>query len=660
MSRLPFAQDRQAFERGSERVPGGQEERDEEDRGEDECLSWPPALAGRGRDNHRDAWGSLARTEVGRVAAAALYRDLCGLRLREKLRPLGGRRIDGPRIARAPRPLLAQVEGYGDTLCRVAPFIVRRSTRLRLRAELPARAAGVGGGRRPAGRRPRTLQCRPAQGKSFFLNDMPVTTPSAWGFYGRRDELDRLQEILRRKRWFFLKISGRRRIGKTSLVQQALQAEGRDKVLYIQVPDSDPAGVVSAARDFYALFGVEGPLPVDLRSLASSIGALARRGFVVAVDEFQYFHRKALFEFTSHLQLEVDGLVRDAANVHGGLIVLGSIHTEMAALLEDRSAPLFARLTHDIDLPHLDIASVLEMLRAHSDATAERLLFLWNLFEGVPKFYRDAYEEDVLGAERDELLRELFFSSSSPLRSEAENWFLRELRGRYDLVLKFIARRPGCTNGEIIAHARSVEVDRDKQVGGYLKVLRERYRMVEQLQPVFAKPTARNGRYYVSDNFLRSWLAALAAPAASVNFRPLDDLVREADGRLVEAEGHGLERLAGTLYEERSRKGLAGFRLTRRVQGFWDRGDTEVDLVALNDDERTVRLGTCKRTAERLTAHYARFDGHVAQFLEHARHLQGWRVEKVAVTTRHSPRTRRAAARAGYVAEDLDDLTSGM
>ncbi len=489
---------------------------------------------------------------------------------------------------------------------------------------------------------------------------MAALTRGEWAFYGRGEELNTLREILRRRRWFFLKMSGRRRIGKTSLVQQALEAEGRKKVLYIQIPDSDPAGVVSAVCDFYALFRIAGPRPTDLRSLAVSIGELVRRGYVVAVDEFQYFHRKALFEFTSHLQLEVDRLSRDAAGARGGLIVLGSIHTEMAALLEDRSAPLFARLTHSLDVPHLDIASVLEILRAHTEPTPERLLFLWNLFEGVPKFYRDAWEEDVLGASRRDLLHELFFSSSSPLRTEAENWFLRELRGRYDLVLKYVARQPGCTNGEILGHARSVDVEHEKQIGGYVKVLRERYRMVDQLQPVFAKSTARSGRYYISDNFLRSWLAALAAPAASVNFRPVHELVREADERLADAEGHGLEQLVATLYEERSRKGLEGFRLTQRIQGFWDRSDTEIDLVALNEQDRVVRLGTCKRSAGKLASNFARFDGHVARFLELTAQVRGWRVEKVAVATRHSTATRRAAERAGYIPQDIEGLTANL
>ena len=38
-----------------------------------------------------------------------------------------------------------------------------------------------------------------------------------WEFYGRRDELGGLLEKMRRDRWFFG--AGRRRIGKTALVQ---------------------------------------------------------------------------------------------------------------------------------------------------------------------------------------------------------------------------------------------------------------------------------------------------------------------------------------------------------------------------------------------------------------------------------------------------------
>jgi hypothetical protein len=44
-----------------------------------------------------------------------------------------------------------------------------------------------------------------------------------------------------------------------------------------------------------------------------------------------------------------------------------------------------------------------------------------------------------------------------------------------------------------------------------LKVLMERFGLIERKLPVFAKPEAKHSLYYVTDNFLRSWLAALVA-----------------------------------------------------------------------------------------------------------------------------------------------------
>ncbi|MBL8843725.1 MAG: ATP-binding protein [Planctomycetes bacterium] len=485
-------------------------------------------------------------------------------------------------------------------------------------------------------------------------------TPFKWGFYGREPEIRELRDRIDRRRWFFLRITGRRRIGKTSLVREALERSGAARVVYIQIPDSDPAGVVAAARDFLEMFGVRDELPHDLRSLATTIGRLAEQGYVVALDEFQYFARKALYPFTSQLQAEVDRLSARASQVTGGLIVLGSIHTEMTALLDEQSAPLYHRVTDKIELDHLDIASLLELLDAHADREPHRLLFLWNLFEGVPKFYRDCWEQRALAADRRALLQRMFFSSSSPLRTEADHWFLGELRGRYDLVLKYISRHPGCSNGEVLNHVRQVEPEREQQLAGYLKVLDEKYRMVERLQPIFAKPTSRSGRFYVRDNFLRSWLAALSTAAASTHFLPLAKLLDQADERLAAAEGHGLERLAATLYEERSRKGLGDFPLTQRVRGFWDRGDTEIDLVALDEESRVVRLGTCKRAPAKLIADLPRQEGHVARFLADQPRFADWRIEKVAIAPRLAPADRAAIEAAGFIPQDLVDLTEGL
>lgn len=57
--------------------------------------------------------------------------------------------------------------------------------------------------------------------------------------------------------------------------------------------------------------------------------------------------------------------------------------------------------------------------------------------------------------------------------------------------------------------------------------------MVERRLPIFAKTKARSGRYYIRDNFLRAWLSALQRPVSATAFRPLEELIAQADDRLA-------------------------------------------------------------------------------------------------------------------------------
>ena len=117
-----------------------------------------------------------------------------------------------------------------------------------------------------------------------------------WKFYGRTDQLAMLTDMFDRQRWFFAKVTGRRRIGKTSLIQQAIAKVASEKpVLYVQIPDSEPVGVISAISDALDTFQVPTerfPRPIDLNQLAKMIESMAEAGYVIVLDEFQYFNRK--------------------------------------------------------------------------------------------------------------------------------------------------------------------------------------------------------------------------------------------------------------------------------------------------------------------------------------------------------------------------------
>lgn len=225
------------------------------------------------------------------------------------------------------------------------------------------------------------------------------------------------------------------------------------------------------------------------------------------------------------------------------------------------------------------------------------------------------------------------------------------------MVLQYLAKHPGCSNADIEAAMRDLSGPGEvRQVGGYLKILSERYRMIERRLPIFSPPRARSGRYYIRDNFLRAWLSALQRPVSAVAFRPVDALVDQADERLAEVEGYALEDLAGQLYEERSRLGVGDFPVSERIRGYWDRADVEIDPVAVNEEERRIRFGTCRRNQERLPGSIDALTRSAGRFLDSHTRFNAWRAEYVAIAPTINPDMRTALAARGVIAQSLSDL----
>ena len=364
------------------------------------------------------------------------------------------------------------------------------------------------------------------------------------------------------------------------------------------------------------------------------------------------------------MQIEID-VARSNAFIKGGLFTLGSIHTEMTAILEDRNAPLFNRVTDRLAIGHWDFETLFEMFRAHGITDPFHRLFLWTLFEGVPKFYRDCFDQEVLvpGPDhRQNTLTKMFFEGSSPLRDEADNWFLRELRGRYDTVLTLLARSGPVSHGKLKSDYDRTGTGGEKQLAGYLKTLIEKYGMIEKLQPILSGERERNARYTISDNFLSAWLAAIARNVRLAKIQPVPLAVARADTALMAHEGFAFEKLIRQAIQECSRKGRGDFLLSEMVSGYWnkaDGGDIEIDVVAVNADSKIIRFGSCKRNEDsHNAASLAGFEGYITRFLatKTGRRFQGWTIEKALYSPGFSAITRLRLDGSGHILIDLDDF----
>ena len=498
-----------------------------------------------------------------------------------------------------------------------------------------------------------------------------------WGFYGRRDELGRLLEILRGRRWFFGAIRGRRRIGKTALVQQALTALEQDEgnkrdVLFFQLPDSDPADVAAVFRRAVRDAGLQDSVRDldslrDLPGVAAGIGALCAAGTVVAIDEFQVCHRRPIAGLPSLLQAYVDRLQESdgGQGSRGGLIVLGSVQSEMEALFEDRRAPLFGRTTFSLALGPWDLRTIFEVCEIHGANEPLRCLTLWTLFGGVPKYWRHFAGMDGLDAIAEwndwvaEVCARLFLRADAPLRDEGDTLLGRELRRGNLAVLRTLAERRVCSHAEL---RQSLSIDNG--LGQYLKTLIQDLRLVEKELPVFASERSRGARYLVADPFLRAWLAVLQPACQRARTSPVPVVTAGLLPQLRTLEGLAFERMVREASEEASRTGRDDFPITDLIRGYWNRprggGESiEIDFVAWNEDEQRVRFGSCKRNeAQHERTSLRHFREHVERFLSTkiGIRFRTWIREFALFAPVFPPHRRSALEEGGWICRDLADF----
>jgi uncharacterized protein len=492
-----------------------------------------------------------------------------------------------------------------------------------------------------------------------------------WGFYGRTGPLAELDKVIGAGRWFFCRIEGRRRIGKTTLLGQLARAnpELGPKLIYMQTPDSDERDVATTFRRSLAESDHEeardlAESVVDFQTMSAAIGRLCTAGMVVVLDEFQYFTRAALRSFNSFLQAEVDKL-RTAGLKQGGLFVLGSLHSEMSALLEDRAAPLYGRITAQLTIDHWDFEDLMSVFRSHEVHTPAQWLTLWTFFEGVPKFYHDAFEQHLFDVgPKDlaaELLTRMFLRSSSPLSEEADTWFLRELRGRVISILHYLADHPGCNHADLVS---SLNDPHDRTpLGTHLSRLVNGYGMVDKLHPVFSDDKNRNARYYITDNFLKAWLSVARPAREAARLKPLGKAIEPALRRLETLEGYAFEKMIRNIHVEMSRKDKGDFELSSLQLGYWNRpknsaNSIEIDLVAIDESSKRVRFGSCKRNESSHNGESLnKFEQHVTAFLKSPQHkrLAGWTLEKALFSPQFASNSRIALSNGGYICRDLTD-----
>lgn len=307
-------------------------------------------------------------------------------------------------------------------------------------------------------------------------------------FVNRETELSRLSDCYESEAAAMAVIFGRRRLGKTQLVQHSV-AERDDTVVY-QATETTPQiqldeFVNVASESFPGITQIK-------QEWEALLGYLGDQDGIVVLDEFPY-----LIDADSSLPSVIQRLWDHRfQNTGGTLILIGSSISMMEEATLLGNSPLYGRFTEKLDLRPLDFSAAQEFLP--ESYTPEARICTWGVFGGVP-YYLDGIElEHDLGT----ILTEAVLSQKGYLHNEPEYVLRTELTNpnRYFAILTAIAAGKASSN-EI---AQAVGID-GKQISTYTQKL-ERLRLIEREVPITEeKAKSRRGRYRILDPLFRFW-----------------------------------------------------------------------------------------------------------------------------------------------------------
>ncbi len=407
-------------------------------------------------------------------------------------------------------------------------------------------------------------------------------------FVGRHQELEQLNQAYQENDFQFTVIYGRRRIGKTSLINEFLKDK---KAIYYVALEENAEDNLKRFSDAISIFkntdqgGKE--KFANFEECFKEITRLAQKQRVILViDEFPYL-AKAYPTISSMLQSYIDHEFKET-NLF--LILCGSSMSFMERQVLGYQSPLYGRRTLALKLEPFKLSEAHEMLPKLSKEDA----FIINtVCGGVPQYL--SYMSDSMSVADN--IKKNFLSKSGRLFDEPNNLLQQELRDptNYNSIINAIAS--GASKHSKIAQSAHLQTG---PLTTYLNNLID-LGIVEKKLPVTEqkKSRSKNIVYRICDGMFRFWYTFVGKQADLIE-RGLTDLA------WVKVQKN-LSDFMGPEFEKYSQDFMWSQDMNEKIVpnpfihlGNWWGTDkrtnqqVELDIVGFSDDERDGYFGECK------------------------------------------------------------------
>lgn len=428
-------------------------------------------------------------------------------------------------------------------------------------------------------------------------------------FFDRKKEIQELTEINNRSFDIaqFTVITGRRRIGKTSLV---LKAYGQENIIYLFVTRKAEKDLCeSFMTEIEEKLGMKFPgKPSGFTEIFQFLMSMAAtRHLILFIDEFQEFMQVNPSVY-GDIQRVWD-LNKDSAKIN--LIVGGSVNSLMNKIFRDAKEPLFQRQTASIKLRPFEPSVIKEILTYYYPSyTPDDLLALYLLTGGVAKYIEQLV--DSKNFTRKQMLNYVIRDNSL---------FIDEGRG---LLVGEFGKEYGNTFSILSAIAQGkntrakIEEAVGREVGGYLTRLENDYELIEKKQPIFEKSSNKNVRYSIADNFLKFWFRFIFKYNYIIEIGSYQQL-----RTIVERD---YDVFSGFVLERYFRAKMQETQQFTRIGSWWNRkGENEIDIIAINEIEQIAIFAEVKRNPDKISIPILEHKSN--EFIAQTKQLAGYTIQ---------------------------------
>ena len=407
-------------------------------------------------------------------------------------------------------------------------------------------------------------------------------------FIGRERELEALNKLYKSNKFEFAVIYGRRRVGKTALINEFI---GDKKAIYFMGVESNAKqnleNFSKSIMEFASKIETESSFLSFQAALEYVFKLAENERIILAIDEYPYVARSSK-SLASTLQLLIDKY-KDNSKLM--LILCGSSMSYMEDHVLAYKAPLYGRRTAQIKLLPFDFEETCRYFKNLSD---EDKALIYGVAGGTPQYLLQM--DDKLSVEDN--IKNTYLNPISFLYEEPTNLLKQEVRepAIYTAIITAIA------TGSSRMSEISSKVGEDTNVcTNYIKNLMNLG--IVQKETPYGEKASRKSVYSIEDNMFRFWYRFVLDNNSIIARGAADLVYKRIEPQLSDYMGKVFEEICKQYLWKQLLSGNCPVEFNS-LGRWWgndpkEKSQTEIDIIG-EQDKNTALFAECKWTNEKV------------------------------------------------------------